>query len=81
MKLKCPLLQNMPSKKNQQNYWSFHPSGPFTIAHFNVRHPVVTIIVTVIMTLATFIFYFCLKQQDKHCIRHYDKEIRYKYGP
>ena len=36
-----------------------------------------------------FIFYFCLKQQDKHCIRHYDcdydcdydKKIRYKYGP
>ena len=41
MKLKCPLLQNMPSKKNQQNYWSFHPSEPFTIAHFNVRHPVI----------------------------------------
>ena len=40
MKLKCPLLQNMSSKKNQQNYWSFHPSEPFTIAHFNVRHPV-----------------------------------------
>ena len=33
-------LQNMPSKKNQQDYWSFHPSEPFTIAHFNVRHPV-----------------------------------------
>ena len=34
-----------------------------------------------------FIFYFCLKQQDKHCIRHYDcdydcdKKIGYKYGP
>ena len=28
MKLKCPLLQNMPSKKDQQNYWSFHPSEP-----------------------------------------------------
>ena len=32
-----------------------------------------------------FIFYFCLKQQDKHWIRHYDcdydKKIRYKYGP
>jgi len=32
----------------------------------------VTVIVTVIMILAMFIFYFCLKQQDKHCIRHYD---------
>ena len=41
--------------------------------------------VTVIMILAMFIFYFCLKQQYKHCIRHYDcdyeKKIRYKYGP
>ena len=32
----------------------------------------VTVIVTVIMILAMFIFYFCLKHQDKHCIRHYD---------
>ena len=40
MKLKCPLLQNMPSEKKHQNYWSFYPSEPFTIAHFNVRHPV-----------------------------------------
>ena len=47
------------------------------------------VIVTVIMMLAMFIFYFCLKQQDKHCIKHYDcdydcdydKKIRYKYGP
>ena len=31
-----------------------------------------TVIVTVIMILAMFIFYFCLKQQDEHCIRHYD---------
>ena len=30
----------MPLKKNQQNYWSLYPSEPFTIAHFNVRHPV-----------------------------------------
>ena len=45
----------------------------------------VRVIVTVIMILAMFIFYFCLKQQDKHCIRHYDcdydcdydKKIRY----
>ena len=37
------------------------------------------------MILAMFTFYLCLKQQDKHCIRHYDceydKKIRYKYGP
>ena len=40
MKLKCPLLLNMPSKKNQQKYWFFYPSEPFTFKHFNVRHPV-----------------------------------------
>ena len=28
------------SKKNQRNHWSFYPSEPFTITHFNVRHPV-----------------------------------------
>ena len=41
------------------------------------------------MILSMFIFYLCLKQQDKHCIRHYDcdydcdydKKIRYKYRP
>ena len=41
MKLKCAMLLNMPSKKNQQNYWSFYPSEPFTLGHFNVRYPVV----------------------------------------
>ena len=49
----------------------------------------VTVIVKITMILAMFIFYFCLKQQDKHCIRHYDFDydcdydikIRYKYGP
>ena len=40
MTLKCPLLLNMHSKKNQQNYWPFYPSEPFTFGHFNVRHPV-----------------------------------------
>ena len=40
-KVKCTLLLNMPLKKNQQNHWSFYPSEPFTIAHFNVRHLVV----------------------------------------
>ena len=41
------------------------------------------------MMLAMFIFYFCLKQQNKHCKRHYDcdydcdydKKISNKYGP
>ena len=30
----------MPSKKYQQNFWSFNPSEPFKNGHFNVRHPV-----------------------------------------
>ena len=30
----------MPSKKDQQNFWSFYPSEPFKNGHFNVRHPV-----------------------------------------
>ena len=34
----CPW--NMPSKKNLQDYWSFHPSEPITFGHFNVRYPV-----------------------------------------
>ena len=25
----------------QENYWSFYPSWPFRIIHFNVRYPVV----------------------------------------
>ena len=55
------------------------------ISNHSLPYFFVTVIVTVIMILAMFIFYFCLKQQDKHCIRHYDcdydKKIRYKYGP
>ena len=30
----------MPSKKDQQNFWSFYPSKPFKNGHFNVGHPV-----------------------------------------
>ena len=26
-----------------------------------------------------FIFYFCIKQQDKHCIRHYDCDYECDY--
>ena len=44
MKLNCPLLLNMPSKKNQQNYGSFYPSQPFKYGHFNVRHPVLCLV-------------------------------------
>ena len=61
IKLKCPHLQNMPLKKNQQNYWFFHPSGPFTIAHFNVRHPVWHIfykIATLLLITLTLVIWF-----------------------
>ena len=27
----------------QENYWSFYPSEPFTLGHFNVRYPVLGI--------------------------------------
>ena len=27
-------------KKNQENHWSFYPSEPFRILHFNMRYPV-----------------------------------------
>jgi hypothetical protein len=36
---------------------------------------------------AKFIFSYCPKQQDKHCIKHYesdydcDRKIRYEFGP
>ena len=30
----------MPSKKDQQIFWSFYPSEPFKNGHFNVRHTV-----------------------------------------
>ena len=39
-KVKFPLPLNMPSKRNQQNFWSFYPSEPFKNGHFNVRYPV-----------------------------------------
>jgi hypothetical protein len=41
------------------------------------------------MISAMFIFKYCQKLQDKHCIKHYDcdydydcdRKIRYKFGP
>ena len=40
MKLKCPNLLNILGTMIQENYWPFYPSEPFTLAHFNMRHPV-----------------------------------------
>ena len=52
----------MPSKKNQQNYWSFYPSEPFTFRHFNVRHPVIEML-----------FFFDLSNFKNWTIRNYLK--------
>ena len=41
----------MPSKKNLQNYWSFHLSEPFTFGHFNVRHPATSFFVKLLIPL------------------------------
>ena len=40
IKLKCPNLLNTLGTMIQENYWSFYPSEPFTLARFNMRHPV-----------------------------------------
>ena len=40
MKLKCPNLLKPLGSINEENYWSFYPSEPFRIIHFNMRHPV-----------------------------------------
>ena len=36
---KC-FFQNAPRHHNLQKCWSFYPSEPFRILHFNMRHPV-----------------------------------------
>ena len=33
-------FQNAPRHHNLQKCWSFYPSEPFRIIHFNMRHPV-----------------------------------------
>ena len=40
MKFKCPDLLNILGTMIQENYWPFYPSEPFTLARFNMRHPV-----------------------------------------
>ena len=39
-KLKCPHLLKPLGTIFQHNYWSFYTSEPFTLARFNMRHPV-----------------------------------------
>ena len=41
-KLKCPHLLKPLGTIFQHNYWSFYTSEPFTLARFNMRHPVHT---------------------------------------
>ena len=63
-------------------------SWPVSIKHFFAKHQL-TLLLGRSQHVDPFIFYFCLKQQDKHCISHYDcdydsdydKKIRYKFGP
>ena len=69
----------MPSKKDQQKFWSFYPSEPFKNGHFNVRHPVVTFLllnktiidywltdlVQLIWNLVTFLLLFWLVSLSK----------------
>ena len=40
--LKCPYLLNILGTIIQGNYWSFYPSEPFTLARFNMKHPVLS---------------------------------------
>ena len=42
-KLKCPHLLKPLGTIFQHNYWSFYTSEPFTLARFNMRHPVSTL--------------------------------------
>jgi hypothetical protein len=39
-KLKCPHLLKPLGTIFQHNYWFFYTSEPFTLARFNMRHPV-----------------------------------------
>jgi hypothetical protein len=39
-KLKCPHLLKPVGTIFQQKFWSFYTSEPFTLARFNMRHPV-----------------------------------------
>ena len=40
VKLKCPLLLKPLATIVQENFQSFYPSEPFTLARFKMRHPV-----------------------------------------
>ena len=40
MKLKYPHLPKTLGTRIQENYWSFYPSEPFKMLHFEMRYPV-----------------------------------------
>ena len=42
MKLKYPHLPKTLGTIIQENYWSFYPSEPFRMLHFEMRYPVCT---------------------------------------
>ena len=55
MKLKYPHLPKTLGTIIQENYWSFYPSKPFRMSHFEMRYPVIqTIAMTgsIFMTVA-----------------------------
>ena len=54
----------MPSKRDQQNFWSFYPSEPFKNGHFNVRHPVFCIKSTNMYVIVNW-FYLFVTVSDK----------------
>ena len=43
MKLKCPHLPKTLGTIIQEKFWSFYPSEPFRMLHFEMRYPVVQI--------------------------------------
>ena len=79
MKLKCPLQLNMPSKKNQHNYWSFYPSEIFTIAHFNVKHPVIMFVRKYFNPLHMAFVYSLTKIEEAIHHKTVGKQIRYLF--
>ena len=60
----------MPSKKDQQNFWSFYPSEPFQNGHFNVRHPVSEISDKLVFLCKT------LKNNNDELFKSYDSNKR-----
>ena len=53
-KLKCPHLLKPLGTIFQHNYWSFYTSEPFTLARFNMRHPVVGIVYKIFISVYSY---------------------------